>query len=218
MKPYTLYTARRSGAAAVEVMLAALGLEHALKDATPWSEPPGACFDELKAVNPLGQLPTLITPGGEVLTESVAILWTLMERHPSRWVPAVDNVARAACLRAMAFAAASVYCAVGVADYPARWTTATDETSRQSVQDAALARIRVGWDTLAAMASPGPYFLGDEPRVCDVYLSNLSRWWNMREYLATTHPALHATMRRIDALDDVAPVWARHWDDTAVRL
>ncbi len=216
MKPYTLYWARRSGAATVEVMLGALGLEHVLKDATPWSDPPGPCLDELKTVNPLGQLPTLITPGGEVLTESVAVLWTLMERRPSRWVPAVNSVARAACLRAMAFAAATVYCAVGVADYPARWTTATDEASQQSVRDAALARIRLGWDSLAAVASPGPFFLGDEPRVCDVYLSNLSRWWNMRAYLAIRHPALEATMRRIDALDEVAPVWARHWDGTPV--
>ena len=38
---YILYTAKRSGAASVEVMLRALGLEFELKDATPWSEPPG---------------------------------------------------------------------------------------------------------------------------------------------------------------------------------
>jgi hypothetical protein len=32
---YVLYTARRSGAASVEVMLAALGLDFEMKDATP---------------------------------------------------------------------------------------------------------------------------------------------------------------------------------------
>lgn len=48
---YILYTAKRSGAASVEVMLRALGLEFELKDATPWSEPPGPFFDELKTVN-----------------------------------------------------------------------------------------------------------------------------------------------------------------------
>ena len=47
---YILYTAKRSGAASVEVMLRALGLEFELKDATPWSEPPGPFFDELKTV------------------------------------------------------------------------------------------------------------------------------------------------------------------------
>ena len=92
---YVLYTARRSGSASVEVMLGALGLDHDLKDATPWSDPPGPCFEELKTVNPLGQLPTLVTPGGEILTESVAVLWTLLERHPSDWVPAPSTRDRA---------------------------------------------------------------------------------------------------------------------------
>lgn len=87
MIQYTLYTAQRSGAASVEVLLRALDLQVELKDATPWSEPPGPCVEELKRVNPLGQLPTLVTPGGEVLTQSVAVLWTLLERHPSEWVP-----------------------------------------------------------------------------------------------------------------------------------
>ncbi len=33
---YVLYTAKRSGAASVEVMLGVLGLDFELKDATPW--------------------------------------------------------------------------------------------------------------------------------------------------------------------------------------
>ena len=44
---YVLYTAKRSGSASIEVMLGALGIEHELKDATPWSDPPGPCFEEL---------------------------------------------------------------------------------------------------------------------------------------------------------------------------
>src|SRR5512145_2684661 len=142
---YVLYTARRSGAASVEVMLGALGLAFELKDATPWSDPPGPCFEELKTVNPLGQLPTLVTPGGEILTESVAVLWTLLERHPSDWVPAPSTRSRASCLRWMQFAASTVYTAVGIADYPERWTTATDEAARQAVRDGAVARMQLGW-------------------------------------------------------------------------
>ena len=138
MTKYTLYTAKRSGAASVEVLLNALALDVDLKDATPWSEPPGPFFEELKQVNPLGQLPTLITPGGEVLTESVAVLWTLLERHPSEWVPPLSTRDRAKCLRWMQFAASTVYTAVGVADYPSRWTTAADDAARKAVEDAAV--------------------------------------------------------------------------------
>jgi GST-like protein len=211
MTKYLLYTAKRSGAASVEVLMNALGLEFETKDATPWSEQPGPFFEELKRVNPLGQLPTLITPGGEILTESVAVLWTLLERHPSDWVPARSTRDRATCLRSMQFAASTVYCAVGIADYPARWTTASDETSHKAVEDAAVARMKLGWDVIAAQHKGTPYFLGKRPYVCDIYLANLSRWWKTRDYLRLQHPGFCDLMTRVDALPEVAPVWARHW-------
>jgi GST-like protein len=209
---YVLYTARRSGAASVEVMLGALGIEYEARDATPWSEPPGPYFEALKQVNPLGQLPTLVTPGGEVLTESVAVLWTLLERHPSDWIPAPSTVDRAACLRWMQFAAATVYCAVGVADYPARWTTSRAPAARAAVERAAVARMKLGWDIVAqAFPERAAFLFGDRPTVGDVYLANLSRWWKMRDYLREHHAGFARTMERVDALPEVAPVWARHW-------
>jgi GST-like protein len=212
VKPYVLYTARRSGAASVEVMLGALGLDFELRDATPWSEPPGPFFEELKTVNPFGQLPTLVAPGGEVLTESVAVLWTLLERHPSEWVPAPSSRDRAACLRWMQFAASTVYAAVGVADYPARWTTSRSPSSRAAVERAAVERMRLGWDIIArAFAQGRGFMLGPRPQVCDVYLANLSRWWKMRDFLDEAHPPFAAMMKRVDALPVVAPVWKRHW-------
>ncbi len=212
MTGYVLYTARRSGAASVEVMLGALGLDFELRDATPWTDPPGAHFEELKTVNPLGQLPTLVAPGGEVLTESVALLWTLMERHPSPWVPPPSTRERAACLRWMQFAAATVYAAVGVADYPARWTTSRSPAARAAVERAAVARMKLGWDLVArAFPQRRGFLFGPAPTVGDVYLANLSRWWAMRDHLAENHPALAALMKRVDALPEVAPVWKRHW-------
>ncbi len=211
MTEYTLYTAKRSGAASVEVLLTALHLEVELKDATPWNEPPGPCLEELKHVNPLGQLPTLVTPGGEVLTESVAILWTLLERHPSEWVPPLSTRDRAQCLRWMQVAASTVYTAVGVADYPARWTTATDDAARKAVEEAAVERMRIGWDIIAAQHEGSRFFLGERPYVCDIYLANLSKWWKMRDYLRGKSPSFCDLMERVDALPEVAPVWQRHW-------
>ena len=211
MTKYTLYTAKRSGAASVEVLLGVLALDVDLKDATPWSEPPGSFFEELKQVNPLGQLPTLITPGGEVLTESVAVLWTLLERHPSEWVPPLSTHDRAKCLRWMQFAASTVYTAVGIADYPSRWTTSADDIARKAVEDAAVARMKLSWDVIAGEYKGTDFFLGERPYVCDIYLANLSKWWKMRDYLRAKHPVFCGLMERVDALPEVAPVWQRHW-------
>ena len=208
---YTLYTGKRSGAASVEVLMGALGLDVELREAAPWTDPVGPYYEELKTVNPLAQLPTLVTPGGEILTESVAVLWTLLERHPSDWVPPPSTRERASCLRWMQFAASTIYTAVGIADYPERWTTATDEASRAAVRDGAVARMKLGWDIVAGAHSGGRFFLGERPYVCDVYLANLSKWWKMREHLRTRHPAFCDAMERVDSLPEVAPVWQRHW-------
>lgn len=211
MTKYVLYTAKRSGSASVEALLNALQLDVELKDAAPWTDPSGPYFEELKRVNSLGQLPTLVTPGAEVLTESVAILWTLLERHPSEWVPALSTRDRAQCLRWMQFAAATVYGAVGVADYPARWTTAAEEQVRKTVEDAAVARMKLSWDVIAQQHQGKQFFLGPRPYVCDIYLANLSKWWKMREYLREKHAAFCDLMEKVDALPEVAPVWQRHW-------
>jgi GST-like protein len=208
---YTLYTARRSGSASVEALMGALELDVELRDATPWSEPPGPFFSELRQVNPLGQLPTLVTPGGEVLTESVAILWTLLERHPSEWLPPASTRDRATCLRWMQFATATIYTAVGAADYPQRWTTASDQAAHKAVEAAALQRMQTAWDIVAGAYRDTPFFLGQRPCVCDIYLANLSRWWKMREHLRARWPDFCDVMERVDALPEVAPVWARHW-------
>ena len=208
---YTLYTGKRSGAASVEVLMGALGLDVELREAAPWTDPVGPYYEELKGINPLAQLPTLVTPGGEILTESVAVLWTLLERHPSDWVPAPATRERAACLRWMQFAASTIYTAVGIADYPERWTTATDEAARVAVRDGAVARMKLGWDIVASAHAGGRFFLGDRPYVCDVYFANLSKWWKMREHLRARHPASCDAMERVDALPEVAPVWQRHW-------
>ena len=208
---YVLYTGQRSGAASIEVLMGALGLDVELRQAAPWTDPVGPCYEELKTVNPLAQLPTLVTPGGEILTESVAVLWTLLERHPSDWIPPASTRERAACLRWMQFAASTIYTAVGIADYPERWTTATDDAARAAVRDGAVARMKLGWDIVAAAHQGSRFFLGDRPFVCDLYFANLSKWWKMREHLRARRPGFCDAMERVDALPEVAPVWKRHW-------
>ena len=125
---YTLYTGKRSGAASVEVLMGALGLDVELREAAPWTDPVGPYYEELKTVNPLAQLPTLVTPGGEVLTESVAVLWTLLERHPGDWVPAPSTRERASCCAGCSSPRRPSTRAVGIADYPG----ALDDRDRRS--------------------------------------------------------------------------------------
>ena len=72
---YTLYTGRRSGAACVEVLMGALGLDVELLEAAPWTEPVGAFYEQLKTVNPLAQLPTPLEPLGRLSRQLGVNLW-----------------------------------------------------------------------------------------------------------------------------------------------
>jgi GST-like protein len=204
---YRLLGGRGSGSASVEFALAALGVEHEVIEAAPWDEhAPGLA--ELHAVNPLAQVPTLVTPAGEVLTESVAILWTLMERHPSDWVPAPSTTERAACLRWMVFVAANVYAAGSIVDVPSRWLA--DEGAREALQTGARARIAQYWAIVAGAWRGTPFLLGERPRIADVCIANISRWWGARKFLEDNRADFHALLRRIESLPEVAPVWQRH--------
>ena len=81
-----------------------------------------------------------------------------------------------------------------------------------AVETAAVARMKLGWQILAAQyRDEGSFFLGDRPYVCDVYFANLSRWWKMRDWLREHEPRWHALMERVDAMPEVSPVFERHW-------
>ena len=83
--PYVLYGSRRSGSLAVELALAEIGAACELRevdlDAGAQREAP------YTAINPQRKLPALITPDGETLTESAAIVLVLADRHPEAGRP-----------------------------------------------------------------------------------------------------------------------------------
>src|SRR5688500_3741364 len=90
---YLLYGMRGSGSAAIEAALDLCGAKWQLVKAASWE--PDANFEALKAVNPLGLVPTLLLPDGSVLTESAAILMHLDDAFPGSRLLPPDPAARA---------------------------------------------------------------------------------------------------------------------------
>src|SRR5436309_1091712 len=77
---------------------------------------------EFLKVNPSGKMPALKLPGGEVNTESGAILLTVADRHPDAGLlPPHASFARAECYRWIVFLASEVYPMVEISDYPHRF-------------------------------------------------------------------------------------------------
>lgn len=86
---YILYGDPGSGAATSEMALAEAGQPVEWRDVSlDGDHQRGADY---LAVNPMGRVPALILPDGTTLTESLAILLTVADRHPeAALVPAAE--------------------------------------------------------------------------------------------------------------------------------
>jgi len=123
MSNYKLWGRAGWGSTLVEAQLVWYGL--------PFSfEPVGDLFKEpdarakLETVNPLAQVPTLILPNGEVMSESAAITLLLADiASTDSLVPKPGAPERAAFLRWLVFIVANIYPTFTYADDPARFVS-----------------------------------------------------------------------------------------------
>jgi len=205
---YVLYGANGSGSSIVEAALAEIGADFEVRTV---DSAHGAQRDAAyAAVNPHRKLPALVTPEGETLTESAAIVLTLAERHPhAELLPPPASPARARALRWMLFAATELYPIIEIVDYPERF--APDEASKPGVRATALEIWRSRWGTVEATLGGGPYLLDDRFCATDVYLAALSRWDLPAEWRAAHIPKVDRLAAAVAGRPAVRALWARHF-------
>ena len=207
---WTLFGSNGSGSAAVEMALMRCGVPFRIERASTWEA--DSAQAALRQANPLGQIPTVVTDDGEVLTESAAILIELGLRFPDSGLLPIEPVARAQAVRGLVFIAANCYAAIGVIDYPERITTATDAAELDRIRQGARRRLHDCWSRFAEQFQPqGDCFGGAAPGGLDLLTAVVSRWSGTRAHLKAKHPALLAQMLRVEAHPALAPVFARHW-------
>ena len=205
----TLYGTQGSGSAAVEAALAIAGVEARLVDAASWQESPG--LDELKRINPLAQIPTLVLDDGSVLSESAAILIHLGLVHPESGLLTTDPRERAQQIRGLVYIAANCYAGIGILDYPDRWYPDPDDAVKKAMQTRGRARLHELWQTFADQFPARPWLSGERIGALDVLAATVSKWSGARQALAVSRPQFSALLARIEAEPRVAAVWARHW-------
>lgn len=203
--PYVLYSGMGTGAVAVEAALTLLGQSYELVDI-----PDAAALEAHRDANPMRQVPALAFPGGELMTESAAILLRLGELHPNAGLaPAVDDPRRGAFLRWMSFVASAIYAHYWVKDDPMRLVS--DPAQAPVVEDRLNARIADCWAIMEAGLSPGRYLLGDAPTVLDLYVTVVSRFRPRRQRFYAAAPRMGEVVRRLDADPRLADLWARRY-------
>lgn len=204
-RKYVVYGARGSGSVAVEAALTLIGAPYEVVELAP--EGDNADADAVEAVNPLRQVPALVLPSGQLMTESAAILMHLAERHPEAGLaPAPGAKERAQFLRWMVYIPAQIYSLYWVRDVPSR--LAADPKGEATIQARTAARIADCWRMMDAQVQPGRYILGAKLSVLDLYVTVLSRWTPRRRRFYEAAPKLAPVVHRVDTDPRLAEFWA----------
>jgi GST-like protein len=205
---YTLFGTQGSGSAAVEAALELAGLPYRSVRASSWEA--DSAQAELRAVNPLAQIPTLRTPEGGVLTESAAILIALGLEHPASGLLSADAGERAQQIRGLVYIAANCYAAISIVDYPERWVAEPDEATNERIRSGTRARLHHHWSLFADQFG-ARLAAAERPSGLDLLAAVVSKWSGARKHLQAERPAMFQALGRIEAHPAVAAVFARHW-------
>ncbi|NWF09607.1 glutathione S-transferase [Pseudomonas salomonii] len=203
---YTLYGIDESGSCMIEIALQRCAVPWRRIDASSWEDSEGS--DALARINPLKQIPTLVTADGQVLTESAAILIHLGLEFPASELLAGN---RAQILRGLVYIAANCYSAVGIIDYPQRWLGNVDDAAQAQLISGTRRYLHQAWVVFAEQFADQLFAPGNVPNALGIMAAAVSRWDAAREALSNLAPGFAQTLARVDADPVVAPVFARHW-------
>jgi glutathione S-transferase len=201
---YTLYYSPGTASMAVHLTLLEIGAEHELRlidfDSLAQKDP------EYLRLNPNGVVPTLIVDGAPVY-ECAALLLLLGERHPeAELAPAIGSAQRGTYLQWMLHLANTLQPAFRQWFYPADFGPIEDD---DTMREYARRRIEACWDRLDThLAANGPYVLGDQLSIADLYATMLMRWSRNMPKPSDRWPALGALAQRIKA----RPAWRRLYE------
>jgi GST-like protein len=212
MSEITLYGRRGWGSAIVEAQLERLGLDYtyeAVGDLLRAAE----ARSSLARVNPLAQVPTLVLPSGQILTESAAITLYLADMTGrDDFVPPPDSEQRPEFLRWLIFLVANVYPTYTYADEPDRFVP--DGAARDGFRATVDAYAQRLYGILEAAART-PWFLGERFSALDIYIAVMTHWRPRRQWFAENAPRLHSIATRADGIPQLQTVWSRNFQEAA---
>jgi GST-like protein len=205
---YTLWGRAGWGSTMVEAQLVWYGLPYSFEAVGDLLREPDSRA-ALQKVNPLAQVPTLVLPDGQVMSESAAITLLLADIAGSEaLVPGPAAPERASFLRWLVFIVANIYPTFTYADDPARFVSVN--AARDPFRAATDAYAQRLWRQVETQAR-APWFLGERFSALDIYVGVMTRWRPKRGWFETETPKLFAIARRADAKPELADVWKRNF-------
>ena len=203
---YKILAAKGGGSMIVEGAFALAGLPLDVEYFS-WTDL-GLEHEEIKAINPLMQVPSLVSPDGSIMTESAAILMHIDDIAPGvGLVPPADHAKRRDFLRFLMLINTAIYPSFTYGDSPVKWLKG-DEQAGKVLRETTDDHRKTLW-RYAESWTGEPWFLGDTFSAIDLYLWPMTWWRPGRDWFKTEAPKLHAIALKVEALPKIAEVHAR---------
>lgn len=168
MQPYILFGAKGCGSVITEGFLRYADVPYELHE-LQWEH-----HEQWPAIlarfNPLAQVPTLVLPNGEILTETLATAAHLAGYRPGL-IPSGAESAR--FWRWATYLVANVYPTFFYFDNSRRFVT--DDKARTEFENAVLDQRKDFWRILESECG-APWFLGETFSAIDIYLAVMTQW------------------------------------------
>lgn len=195
------------GSMIVEMGAALAGMACRVTDVPYLTDGPARA--RLLALNPLGQVPTLVLEDGTVMTESAAILLYFNDLAPQAGLlPPPGAPGRAAFLNRLILLVAAIYPTFTYGDDPARWTAPGAPADRlRDRTDTARETLYLDWEQAAGA---GPFAAGAAVSALDLYLIAMTHWRPRRAWFREHAPRLLGFAEAAASHPALAPVVARH--------
>lgn len=169
---------------------------------------PGPLRDRLRALNPLGQVPTLLLPNGVVLTETLAVAAYAHAKAPTaRLIPDASTPEFVSFWRWAAFIVGAVYPTFTYGDDPTKWIK--DKEIAQQLRTSTDQHRCNLWMQMEEVASLNGYFLGETFSALDIYLAVMVHWRPRQKWFEAHTPKIAKIAAKMATDSRIKEIW-RH--------
>lgn len=149
---------------------------------------------EMKKLNPMGQVPTLVTEEGYPLAEGAAIMQYLISKKPTRLFPE-SGKERFKAFEWMNFISTALHKAFIPLFNPKVFSD--DETHFEAIKRVGAERLKKLLEVTQGRFSDGDYALGNDFTVIDAYLFTVLNWCRHFKISLAPYPKLNAFMKKV---------------------
>lgn len=142
------------------------------------------------AINPVGKVPALVLPDGQILYEAAAIMLYLAEHHRlDDLAPPADHPLRGLFLRSLFYLTNTVQNDYKQFYYPERYST--DPADGPRIKAKSVENLIANWRPVNDhLGANGPYHLAARFSLADIYVAMLATWFTPMGDLFETFPAI----------------------------